>query len=121
MACYGRATGITCPAHEAGFHDSKVGSVPRFGRRRFSCACLEGDTVYVVGTKETHGWYGDTLTLFLTKDLTNWTERTAFHKPGMGISNTSVCKTRDRCAMSIEQTNPGGFPATQVSPGKDRP
>ena len=50
--------------------------VCRFGpKHRFPCAYVEGDTVYVVGTKETHGWYGDTLTMFVSKDLTNWTER----------------------------------------------
>jgi len=86
--------------------------VSRFGpKHRFPCAYVKGDTVYVVGTKETHGWYGDTLTMFLSQDLTNWTERTAFHHSGMGICNTSVCKTRDGYAMSIEQTSPGGFPA----------
>jgi hypothetical protein len=86
--------------------------VSRFGaKHRFPCAFVEGDTVYVVGTKETHGWYGDTLTMFMSKDLTNWTERLLFNKPGMGICNTSLCKTGNGYSMSIEQTSPGGFPA----------
>ena len=86
--------------------------VSRFGaKHRFPCALVEGDTAYVVGTKETHGWYGDTLTMFTSKDLKNWTECPSFNKSGMGICNTSLCKTGDGYVMSIEQTSPGGFPA----------
>jgi hypothetical protein len=86
--------------------------ISRFApKHRFPCAYVEKDTVYVVGTKETHGWYGETLTMFFSKDLTNWTERPLFHKEGMGICNTSLCKTGDGYVMSIEQTSPGGFPA----------
>jgi hypothetical protein len=32
----------------------------------------------VATTKETHEWTGDTLTLFTSKDLTNWNERIIF-------------------------------------------
>lgn len=92
-------------------HDSHQ-EVSRFGpKHRFPCAFVERDTVYVVGTKETHGWYGDTLTMFVSKDLTNWTQSTLFTKTGMGICNTSLCKTGNGYAMSIEQTSPAGFPA----------
>jgi len=84
----------------------------RFGaKHRFPCAFVTKDTVLVVGTKETHEWYGDTLTEFMSKDLVTWTERVLFNKPGMGICNTSLCHAGDRYVMSIEQTSPAGFPA----------
>lgn len=84
----------------------------RFGaRHRFPCAFVEGDTVYVVGTLENQGWYGSTLTLFTSRDLAQWTDRTIFNDPKVGICNTSLCKARDRYVMSIELTSPSGFPA----------
>jgi len=76
--------------------------ISRFGANyRFPCAYVEGDTVYVVGTKTTHDWYGDVLTMFLSKDLKSWTERPLFHQPGIGICNTSLCKKDDVYVMSI--------------------
>lgn len=86
--------------------------ISRFGAQyRFPCALVEGDTVHVVGTRETHGWYGDTLTMFESKDLVTWKERPLFHQPGLGICNTSLSKTDNGYIMSIELTNPAGFPA----------
>jgi hypothetical protein len=77
--------------------------VSRFGsKHRFPCAYVGGDTVYVVGTKEDRGWYGNTLTMFISKDLANWTERVIFSAPDYGLCNTSLCKTDDRYVMSIE-------------------
>jgi alpha-L-fucosidase len=92
-------------------HDSGE-EVSRFGaKRRFPCAYVEGDTVYVVGTKETQGWTGDTMTLFTSKDLRNWDERTIFRHPqGKAFCNTSVCKADGRYVMSYEQ-NEHGFHA----------
>ncbi len=84
----------------------------RFGEKhRFPCAYVEGDTVYVIGTKETAGWCGNVLTLFTSKDLTRWSERPAFTIKDNNICNTSLCKAGDRYVMSIEVTKPGGFPA----------
>lgn len=86
--------------------------VSRFGEKhRFPCAYVEGDTVYVIGTKETAEWCGNVLTMFISKDMKNWTERTAFTIEGNNICNTSLCKIGDRYVMSIEMTKPGGFPA----------
>lgn len=84
----------------------------RFGaKHRFPCAFVEGDTVYVVGTKETDGWTGDTLTLFTSKDLTNWSERVIFkHPQGKTFCNTSLCRADGRFVMSYEQ-NENGFHA----------
>jgi hypothetical protein len=85
----------------------------RFGEKhRFACAYVEGDTVYVVGTKETAEWCGNVLTMFTSRDLTHWDERPAFTLDGgSNICNTSVCRVGDRYVMSIEMTKPSGFPA----------
>ena len=84
----------------------------RFGaQHRFPCAYVEKGTVYVVGTKETKGWHGDTLTLFTSRNLVRWEERLLFHDPAIGICNTSLCRAKGRYVMSIELTQPAGFPA----------
>jgi alpha-L-fucosidase len=77
--------------------------VSRFGQHhRFPCAYVKGDTVYVIGTKEDRGWFGNTLTLFTSKDLLHWDEQVAFQDKDYGICNTSVCKADGRFVMSIE-------------------
>lgn len=77
--------------------------VSRFGANcRFPCAYAERDFVAVVGTKVDHGWYGNTLTMFTSKDLKNWTERPIFSNPDYGLCNTSLCKAGDRYVLSIE-------------------
>ena len=92
-------------------HDSGK-EISRFGtKHRFPCAYVEGDTVYVVGTKETARWCGNILTMFTSKDLTKWREHTIFSIDGNNICNTSLCKTDNRYIMSIELTKPRGFPA----------
>ena len=93
--------------------DHKTGKeISRFGNKhRFPCAYVEDGAVYVVGTKEEHGWYGNTLTMFTSADLMTWTDRVIFSNPDYGICNTSLCKAGGRYVMSIELTNPGGFPA----------
>jgi len=92
-------------------HDTHK-EVSHFGdKHRFASAYVEGNTVYVVGTKETAGWCGNVLTMFTSTDLKNWTQRTAFTIKDYNICNTSICKTNDRYVMSIEMTKPSGFPA----------
>ena len=84
--------------------------VSHFGsKHRFPCAFVEGDTVYVIGTTEDHGWCGSTLTLFTSKDLINWNEQVAYHNPEFRLCNTSICKAGDRYVMSIELVVGGGY------------
>jgi hypothetical protein len=85
----------------------------RFGaRHQFACAYATGDQVCVVGTQVPAGkWNGGRLTMFTSKDLTNWTERVIYDHGAVGICNTSLCQAGDRYVMSIELTEPGGFPA----------
>jgi alpha-L-fucosidase len=89
-------------------HDSGA-EISRFGpKHRFPCAYVRGDTVYVVGTKETHGWTGDTLTMFTSKDLKKWDERVIFkHPQGKTFCNTSLCMADGRFVMSYEQNEQG--------------
>jgi hypothetical protein len=83
-------------------HDTQT-EVSRFGaHHRFPCAYAEGDTVYVIGTKEDRGWFGNTLTVFTSKDLLHWDEHVAFQDKDYGMCNTSVCKADGRYVMSIE-------------------
>lgn len=83
-------------------HDTQT-EVSNFApKHRFPCVFVEGDTVYVYGTKEDRGWFGNTLTVFTSKDLTNWEEKTIFSDKDYGICNLSVCKAGDRYLMSIE-------------------
>lgn len=77
--------------------------VSQFGNNHaFPCAYVENGTVYVVGTKLEHVWYGNTLTMFTSTDLTNWLDKTIFSNPDYAINNTSLTKVGDGYAMSIE-------------------
>jgi hypothetical protein len=83
--------------------------VSHFGdKHRFPCAFVEGDTVYVIGTTEDKEWCGTTLTLFTSKDLTNWNEQVAYQNTGFRMCNTSICKADGRYVMSVELAV-GGF------------
>jgi alpha-L-fucosidase len=91
-------------------HDSQS-EVCHFGAgHRFACAYAEGDTVYVVGTKATAGWTGDTLTMFTSRDLKTWEEQTIFCSHGDNFCNTTLCKAGERYVMAYER-NRGGFHA----------
>ncbi len=92
-------------------HDTQK-EVSRFGlAHRFPCAYVEGDVAYVVGTTEDKGWYGTRLTLFTSRDLKSWTERSIFTFDQPGICNTSLARAGDGYVMSIELAVNTGFPA----------
>src|SRR6187549_1159929 len=58
-------------------HDTQT-EVSNFApKHRFPCVFVEGDTVHVYGTKEDRGWFGNTLTVFTSKDLLEWKEQVA--------------------------------------------
>lgn len=69
---------------------------------RFPCAYVEGETVYVAGTKTEHRWYGHTVTIFASKDLKTWRPWTALSDPKYGICNTSICKAGGKYVMMFE-------------------
>jgi len=77
--------------------------VSQFGTNHaFPCAYVENGTVYVVGTKLEHVGGGNTLTMFTSNDLINWSEQIIFSNPDYVIDNTSLTKTNDGYVMSIE-------------------
>jgi hypothetical protein len=83
------ATGQPTPRFAVGFH---LGS-----------AFVEGDTVYVYGVK---GWGTETIYVFWSNDLKNWSSQTALRLPGWGIYNTSVCKGAEKYVMAFEVGEP---------------
>ena len=84
--------------------------ISRFGaKHRFPCAVVDGDTVFVVGTKETHEWTGDTMTLFTSKDLTNWAEREKVAK-AQDVNNSDIdfCEYKGRLVINYSWGNQQG-------------
>lgn len=71
-------TGEATPAFAKGYH---LGS-----------AYIDGDTTYVYGVNI---WDGDRIQVFWSKDLENWSDKTALVLKDWGIFNTSVCKGKD--------------------------
>jgi len=67
------------------------------------CAFVDGDSVYVYGVR---GWGTDTIYVFWSKDLNEWSSAVALKQPGWGIFNTSVCKGRGGYVMAIEVGKP---------------
>jgi hypothetical protein len=87
-------------------HDTQT-EVSNFGAtHKFPCVFVKDDTVYVYGTKPCtepgRTWFGNTITLFTSKDLINWEEKTIFSDKDYGLCNLSVCKADGRYLMSIE-------------------
>lgn len=66
-------------------------------------AYAENDVVYCFGVNM---WDGDTVSMFRSEDLCTWEETKAFHLPGWGIFNTSVCKTDKGYLMTFEIGKP---------------
>ncbi len=83
------ATGEPTPPFAIGYH---LGS-----------AFVEDDTVYVYGVK---GWGTETIYVFRSNDLRNWSSQVALRLSGWGIYNTSVCKGDDRYVMAFEVGEP---------------
>ncbi len=84
---------------------------------RFAYGCYyhatytEGDTVYVTAVKslcqkpqngETLKLFGDTIMIFESKDLVNWTSRELFQKEGWRFFNTSLAKGNDGYVLCVE-------------------
>jgi len=77
------------PAFAAGYH---LGS-----------AHVQEDTVYVYGVD---AWGESRLEVFWSKDLENWSSRTALNLPGWGLYNNSVCRGKGRYVLAIEIGEP---------------
>ena len=75
----------------------------------FFDAYVENEHVYVFGTlsNSKEGWYGgDTIMLFESDDLVNWTQRVFFHKKGWLMYNHSLTKDDDGYVFMVELSKP---------------
>ena len=83
--------------------------VSAFGEgHTFSCALVDGDTVYVSGSKpQPHlARHAFVVTLFASQDLKTWTQWTALDDPKYGLLNTSLCKAGRQYVMMFEISYP---------------
>jgi alpha-L-fucosidase len=87
------------------FLDVEAGnSTPPFAKGfHLGSAFVDGDAAYAFGVNE---WGGSRITVFKSKDLSQWEHRVAFEAPGWGLYNTSVCKAGDRYVMALEVGHP---------------
>jgi len=78
-------------------HDTRR-ATPQFAKGwAFASAFVEGDTVYVSGSK-----HGPQVQMFVSKDLERWEEYTALDLPGFKIFNTSIAKAEGRYVLMFE-------------------
>jgi len=85
------------------FVDCATGrTTPQFAKGWcFGNAFVDGDTVYVTGTRP-----GKELQMWVSKDLEHWDTRTALDLPGFRIYNTSICKADGKYVLMFEISEP---------------
>ncbi len=86
------------------FVDHETGkTTPEFAQGySFGNAFVDGDTIYVTGTK-----VGPVIEMFVSKDLEHWDSYAALTRPSdYKIYNTSICKAGDRYVMMYEVGEP---------------
>jgi hypothetical protein len=94
------------------FVDCATGrTTPQFAKGWcFANAFVEGDTVYVTGTRP-----GKQVQMWASKDFEHWDTWTALDLPGFHIFNTSIAKAGDKYVMMFEIAEPkeqAGVPFT---------
>ena len=99
--------------------DRKTGAAtePFAHRCRFGSAFVDGDTVYVTGTRVDDAKFagGDNVLVFASRDLETWESWPALQLPGWEIFNTSLCKTDRDYVLMFEIREPrdqAGVPFT---------
>jgi len=85
------------------FVDCETGrTTPQFAKGWcFGNAFVDGDTVYVTGTRP-----GKEVQMWVSKDLEHWDTRTALDLPGFRIFNTSICTADGKYALMFEIDEP---------------
>ncbi|MEO6183265.1 MAG: hypothetical protein ABIP71_09250 [Verrucomicrobiota bacterium] len=89
---------------------SGVFTPPFADGHEFGSAFVDGDMVYVTGTQGR-----SRVNLFVSRDLTNWVERSVLNDPRYGIFNTSICKAGKEYVLAFEIDKPSeetGVPIT---------
>lgn len=89
----------------AGIRDCESGEFLSFvgGDIDFPSGYLDGDTMYVLGAVNGKR---DTVKIYESKDLVNWTSRVLFTNPGWYYYNTSLTKGPDGYVLAIEAGQP---------------
>jgi len=79
----------------------------------YHSAYIEGDTIYVLGVSLST-W--DTILVYESKDLVNWTSRVLLQKPGFSFCNTALTKGPEGYVLLLEAGEPkelvGDYPYT---------
>jgi len=70
----------------------------------FGCLHKENGKVYVIGIKGEFG--GQTLDLFVSDNLKDWSKHEVFHDDSWTMYNTSICKGPDGYIMAVEIGRP---------------
>ena len=85
------------------FVDCETGrTTPQFAKGWcFASAFVDGDTVYVTGTRP-----GKEVQVWASRDLEQWDSWTALDLPGFNIFNTSICKANNQYALMFEIDKP---------------
>ncbi len=85
------------------FVDCETGrTTPQFAKGWcFGNAFVDGDTVYVTGTR-----HAQQVQMWTSKDLEHWETYTALDLPGFKIFNTSICKADGKYVMMFEISEP---------------
>ncbi len=78
-------------------HDTGCTTPPFAHGWRFGCAFVDGDSVYVTGTKES-----SEVRMFVSKDLGHWDAFPILQLPRWKIFNTSICKAGDKYVLMLE-------------------
>lgn len=89
--------------------DRETGQVlSRFGEGCYYYSFyMEGDTAYVLGTQclpDSHD--GDTILLYESRDLVNWSQRVLLTHPGWTYCNTALTKGEDGYVLLMEAASP---------------
>ena len=103
--------GWTHPGGYFRFTDVETGELtPDFAQgHHLGCAFVEDDVVYAfgIGTRpDPPDEEGTRIQVFWSRDLEEWSSRTALSMPGCGAFNTSVCRGPDGYRMAIEVGEP---------------
>jgi hypothetical protein len=79
-------------------------ATPAFAKgKHLGCAFVDADKAYAFGVDK---WNGSMISVFWSKDLSQWQSQTGLTLPGWGLFNTSVCKADGRYVMAIEVGEP---------------
>ncbi|HXT42452.1 MAG TPA: GDSL-type esterase/lipase family protein [Candidatus Angelobacter sp.] len=91
-------------------HETGVPTAPFADGHEFGSAFVDGDTVYVTGTRGRNR-----VDMFVSRDLKTWDSRPVINDGRYGIFNTSLCKAGDGYVLMFEIDKPAeeaGVPFT---------